>query len=38
MLHVVCLCAVSKEVTLLVSEHRYVQVNVGSRRLRLNQQ
>ena len=33
MFHVVCLCAVSKEVTLIVSEHRYVQVNAGSRRL-----
>ena len=31
MFHVVCLCAVSKVVTLLVSEHRFFQVNVGSR-------
>ena len=39
MFHVVCLCAVSKVVTLLVSEHRHVQVNAGSReKLRLNQQ
>ena len=37
MFHVVCLCAVSKVVTLLVSEPRHVQVNAGSRRLRLNQ-
>ena len=31
MFHVVCLSAVSKVGMLLVSEHRHVQVNAGSR-------